>query len=283
MRKYAKMRSSVSVFVLSLLFILSGFLIACGGGGSGSSSGDVSISGRITAEQAVVAIQRTAKKDLFYAFSNFEIISRAHAQDTEATGDPLAGATVELYDAAGNLVATTITDENGEFEFLNVSPGDYSIIVSDPSIEPLTITGLTVLEGDTAEITGTVTVDGGEVSVDYVVDTCGLVADSPGQLGHAEALAEAAEISIDEVTALRETECLGWGVIAQMLDVHPGTLGLGNIRSSGGRPENVGGGRPDSAGPPDGVGGGRPDHAGPPDGVGGGRPDHAGPPASQSR
>ena len=43
-------------------------------------------------------------------------------------GEPgIAGVTVKLYDGAGNLVATTTTDANGNYKFLGLLPGNYQV------------------------------------------------------------------------------------------------------------------------------------------------------------
>src|SRR5262249_32442613 len=39
----------------------------------------------------------------------------------------VAGVAVTLYDAAGNLIATTATDSNGVYQFINLVPGTYVI------------------------------------------------------------------------------------------------------------------------------------------------------------
>jgi len=51
---------------------------------------------------------------------------------TFVCGEPgIADVTINLYDSAGNLVATTTTDANGFYEFSGLSAGDYSVEVSD--------------------------------------------------------------------------------------------------------------------------------------------------------
>lgn len=251
------------------LIVLPAFT-ACGGGSSFSAE-KVGISGNISTVGFTVALRRN--RGLLPAIDRFFSISTAYAQDD---GVPLEGAVVELYDAAGVLVASTMTDENGDFEFLDVGAGEYSLLVTEDSINPLNIDGVIVLDGDTAVVRGTVTADGAEASVDYVVDTCETVASNDAQVAHAQSVADAAEVSLDEVLELREVECLGWGVIAQRFDVHPGTLGLGNSNASGGgRPENPGnsgGGRPDSPG--NSGNGGRPESPG--NSGNGGRPENPG-------
>ena len=46
--------------------------------------------------------------------------------------DPIAGTTIELYDADGNLLATTLTDANGDYEFTGLTPGIYSVVEVQP-------------------------------------------------------------------------------------------------------------------------------------------------------
>ena len=40
---------------------------------------------------------------------------------------PVPGVTVNLKDAAGNVIASTVTDDNGEYYFLGLDPGTYSV------------------------------------------------------------------------------------------------------------------------------------------------------------
>ncbi|MEX1040713.1 MAG: SdrD B-like domain-containing protein [Pirellulaceae bacterium] len=63
-----------------------------------------------------------------------EIRGKVHLTDADGNciGEgidttPLEGVVLNLYDAQGNLVATTTTDANGEYVFGNLLPGDYSI------------------------------------------------------------------------------------------------------------------------------------------------------------
>ena len=56
-------------------------------------------------------------------------IACSHVSDGD---EPLAGVTIELLNEAGDVVATTVTDENGKYEFTNLKPGEYSIRQSQP-------------------------------------------------------------------------------------------------------------------------------------------------------
>ncbi|MCO6457238.1 MAG: carboxypeptidase regulatory-like domain-containing protein, partial [Pirellulaceae bacterium] len=49
----------------------------------------------------------------------------------EAPPNGLAGVTVELRDALGNVVATTTTDGNGDYSFTNIPDGTYTVDVTD--------------------------------------------------------------------------------------------------------------------------------------------------------
>ncbi len=56
------------------------------------------------------------------------------ADGTQDAGeDGIAGVTVELYDGAGNLVDTTITDANGYYQFTGLLPGDYYVLFQPPA------------------------------------------------------------------------------------------------------------------------------------------------------
>ncbi|MEX2175853.1 MAG: SdrD B-like domain-containing protein [Pirellulaceae bacterium] len=50
----------------------------------------------------------------------------------EALNRPLAGVKVTLKDALGNIIGTTLTNANGEYEFTNLMPGTYSIVEETP-------------------------------------------------------------------------------------------------------------------------------------------------------
>ncbi len=46
--------------------------------------------------------------------------------------DPIEGTTIELYDENGELIATTLTDANGDYEFTGLAPGNYSVVEVQP-------------------------------------------------------------------------------------------------------------------------------------------------------
>ncbi|MBK6666234.1 MAG: carboxypeptidase regulatory-like domain-containing protein [Saprospiraceae bacterium] len=54
--------------------------------------------------------------------------------NNDNVGDtPLANVTINLKDLAGNIVATDVTDASGNYEFLNVAPGQYTIMEVQPT------------------------------------------------------------------------------------------------------------------------------------------------------
>lgn len=66
---------------------------------------------------------------VFASYSGYSQISGVvNYHDNPA--NPLPEVTMELHDSNNNLVATTITNSNGEFNFYNIPPGDYSLISS---------------------------------------------------------------------------------------------------------------------------------------------------------
>ena len=54
----------------------------------------------------------------------------------------IANVTVELLDAGGDVIATTVTDASGNYSFTNLAPGTYS--VREPTQPPQTSNGLTL-------------------------------------------------------------------------------------------------------------------------------------------
>lgn len=52
---------------------------------------------------------------------------------TDPLRDPIEGVTIELYDGSGNLVDTTFTDADGNYEFGDLAPGVYSVVEVQPN------------------------------------------------------------------------------------------------------------------------------------------------------
>lgn len=217
-------------FVAALLVYVCG-LLGCGGGGG---DGNADVRGRVTTDGVNVSVLHsddlTSRMSLFVK-ENF-LIKNAFAQDATVA---LEGATVELFNDQGILIDSTTTNSNGEFFFIEVLPGNYRIVVSSPAIiVPLEIANVVVLSGDGAVVQGSVTEEGGVASVSYEVQDCGPSASVPAQVAHATQIAEAAGVSVEEVIAVRDGQCLGWGQVAAQFDVPQSTLGLGQNHSKGG-------------------------------------------------
>ncbi|MYW29268.1 carboxypeptidase regulatory-like domain-containing protein, partial [Streptomyces sp. SID2119] len=66
---------------------------------------------------------------------------------------PLADARVTLIDAAGNVVATATTGEDGAYAFTDLDAGEYSVIATGypPVAGALTVTG-TGVDGHDIEL-----------------------------------------------------------------------------------------------------------------------------------
>ncbi|MBT8207753.1 MAG: carboxypeptidase regulatory-like domain-containing protein, partial [Acidimicrobiia bacterium] len=60
-------------------------------------------------------------------FEDFDI----DGLDDGASEPGFAGVTIELRDAAGNVLATTTTDSAGDYSFLDLPAGDYTVAVTD--------------------------------------------------------------------------------------------------------------------------------------------------------
>ncbi|WP_330279259.1 MFS transporter [Streptomyces sp. NBC_00056] len=76
--------------------------------------------------------------------------AHVHGTVRNRAGHPLDDAQVTLLDAAGNTVATTITDANGAYAFNDLDTGDYTVIASGyaPQAVPLLVSGEGEKEAD---------------------------------------------------------------------------------------------------------------------------------------
>ena len=84
----------------------------------------------------------------------------------DAGETPLPGVTVKLYNSAGAVIATTTTDASGNYTFVNVPNGAYSVVESDP----LSYLSVNDADGGT-DNTVAVTVAGANVIDKDFVDT----------------------------------------------------------------------------------------------------------------
>jgi SdrD B-like domain/Secretion system C-terminal sorting domain len=90
-------------------------------------------------------------------------------QDAGEVGVP--GVTVKLYNALGAVIATTVTDANGEYMFNGLAPGTYSVgfsnLPSGYTITPANQGGSTLTDGNANPLTGktaAITLAAGEIN-----------------------------------------------------------------------------------------------------------------------
>jgi hypothetical protein len=69
---------------------------------------------------------------------------------TDPSGADVAGATVRVYDANNNLVATTTTDESGNYEVSGLPEGNYRAEVETPGFRKYVVNGVAVSGGEEA-------------------------------------------------------------------------------------------------------------------------------------
>ena len=101
----AGFRGTRTIRRIAVLALTSTFLVACGGGGGGSDGGgggpsSVTISGKATYER--VPFSSNVNLGLSYA---------------NASAQPIREAVVELIRSGGSTLATTTTDDNGNYSF----------------------------------------------------------------------------------------------------------------------------------------------------------------------
>jgi EmrB/QacA subfamily drug resistance transporter len=63
--------------------------------------------------------------------------SRLRGRTVRQTNEPVAGATVTVTDARGEVVAVAVSDDSGEFELADLYPGDYTVVATAPSSRPV--------------------------------------------------------------------------------------------------------------------------------------------------
>ena len=78
---------------------------------------------------------RRARRSRATDFGNFQNITISGEKFNDLTGDGvqdagdpgLPGWTIDLLDASGAIVATTVTDADGNYSFPDVGPGTYTV------------------------------------------------------------------------------------------------------------------------------------------------------------
>lgn len=143
--------------------------------------------------------------------------NRDGIQDSTEVG--VAGVTVDLKDASGNVIATTVTDANGNYLFSDLAPGDYSVAFILPEGFEFTAqdVGDDAADSDadpTTGMTGIYSLEAGET--DLTADA-GLV------------LANVAPEAMDDMGKLCATEAVAINVLDNDSDPDGGTILVARI------------------------------------------------------
>lgn len=128
-------------------------------------------------DEIVEIVIRQGQRGIDYNFGELlpaSLSGRVHVDDNDnCLYDPgellLEGVTVELLDLAGNVVASTTTDSNGQYHFTGIVPGVYTVVQTQPeayfpgTARPGSAGGLR----ESANRIGSIHLGSGEVAVDY--------------------------------------------------------------------------------------------------------------------
>lgn len=61
------------------------------------------------------------------------VFSDTNGNNTQEPGEPgISGLSLVLRDTSGNVISTTNTDTNGNYRFVNITPGSYTVAVTNP-------------------------------------------------------------------------------------------------------------------------------------------------------
>ena len=105
--------------------------------GYSATTGPQSVGGTSSTPFTLVADEALADVDFGFQDANLGVVENRIWRDLDADeqqgeSEPgIAGVTVSLLDSLGNVVATTTTDESGDFSFAGVEEGSYTVAVTD--------------------------------------------------------------------------------------------------------------------------------------------------------
>lgn len=100
-------------------------------GGTAVNPGDKIVNVKLTSGQS--SQENDFGKLLPGQISGFVGLDTADNQQNNTSDPPLAGVQVQLLDAGGNVLATTTTNSQGQYQFTNLALGNYSVRQTVPS------------------------------------------------------------------------------------------------------------------------------------------------------
>ncbi len=143
-----------------------------------------------TAHESTVVLsagQIDLNQDFGYTATNPNSLSGTLWNDTDADGQldatesgRYAGVTIDLLDAAGNIVASTVTDGNGDYAFTGLVDGNYRVRVTDQA---------GILHGQWHSLGPNPGSDNNSQAVDYAVSLAGGSSNTTADFGYFSSLA----------------------------------------------------------------------------------------------
>jgi hypothetical protein len=130
------------------------------------------LDGTGTAHQATVTLTTTSRSDVDFGYRGTASIGDRLWYDTDGdgvqdAGEPgLAGATVELLNSGGTVIATTTAGTDGIYKFSNLAAGSYTVRVVSSTLPVGGLAPTYDLDGTGTPNTAAVTVTGGQSRTD---------------------------------------------------------------------------------------------------------------------
>jgi hypothetical protein len=115
---------------------------------------------------------------------------------SDPKGAVVSGATVTITNPANGFSRATKSDNQGSYQFLELPPAKYDLVVDSPGFGTMRQTGVELLVASPATVNVTVQVSGGTVTVD-VTGTTPLVNTQDASLGHAFEASQIADLPFE--------------------------------------------------------------------------------------
>ncbi|MCU1303908.1 MAG: hypothetical protein JWQ87_4192 [Candidatus Sulfotelmatobacter sp.] len=140
---------------------------------------------------------------LFVCFVSFGILASAQSATTslrgtvaDSKGAVVPGAAVTITNPATGFSRTAKTDNQGEYQFLELPPAKYDMVVDSPGFGTMKQNGIELLVASPATVNVTMQVSGGTVTVE-VTGTTPLVNTQDASLGHAFEASQIADLPFE--------------------------------------------------------------------------------------